>query len=404
MDVKLLQERAISTVLQELIRKHDEFHWAVAWGSMTDAAKLLLKHPLKHKAVTFGIAFCQTDPDLIDGLAGIDGARIATEFPGGTYHPKVYCFRSGAKAAAVVGSANFTAGGLGKNHEASVLVEGNAADPFFIDLFDFIKRSASFGQPVTAELAAAYRISHKLASRLPRAPLDPIDSLSKDNVRALSSPLITMDWDEYVRRISASKYHNKDESLRLLRIAQQWFASVPSYSELSLGQRQAIAGLIVDKTQRADPSLNLGWGWFGAMKGMGEFASLINANDRHIARAIDSVPQKGLVSKQHFETFATHFKRAFQGSNHVGGYATASRLLAMKRPDTFICICGPNILEASEKMKFARTTLTLSDYWDKVVKVVRMAEWYNAEKPDNPDGELWENRVAMLDAIFYRPS
>jgi hypothetical protein len=306
-------------------------------------------------------------------------------------------------AAAVLGSANFTFGGLGKNLEAAVFVHGDRNDPFFVELFDFTERSASLGVPVTAEFAAAYRASHKRASRLPRPPRNPIESLPKVKTTVLSSPLVSMKWVEYAKQIRKSQYHNVNDSLRLLRIAQKWFASVPSFSALSVGQRQAIAGLVVDKLQRVGPDLDRDWGWFGSMKGMGDFAKLVIANSPHLARAVDSVPQKGEVSRQHFDNFVKHFERAFENSDRTGGYATASRLLAMKRPDTFICICNPNVAKASERMGFARTTLTLRDYWDKVVEVVRLSEWYNADKPDGSGGELWENRVALLDAVLYRP-
>ncbi len=139
------------------------------------------------------------------------------------------------------------------------------------------------------------------------------------------------------------------------------------------------------------------------MRGMGDFAKLVIANDKRLARAIDSVPQKGEVTRAHFTKFAMHFKRAFEDSDRTGGYATGSRLLAMKRPDVFVCICNPNIAETSARMGFSRTTLALDDYWDKVVEVIRLADWYNADKPDNAEGEIWESRAAMLDAILYRP-
>jgi hypothetical protein len=230
-----------------------------------------------------------------------------------------------------------------------------------------------------------------------------MDSLPKVKTEALSSPLVSMSWADYVREIRSADEHDPDDSLKLLQVAQTWFASVPSFSVLTLGQRQAVAGLVVDKTERGKPDLGRDWGWFGSMRGMGDFAKLIIANDRHLARAIDSVPQKGNVTRRHFETFARHFERAFNNSERTGGYATASRLLAMKRPDTFICICNPNITEAAARMGFSRWTLNLDAYWDKVVEVIRFADWYNADKPDDADGELWESRVAMLDAILYRP-
>lgn len=36
--------------------------------------------------------------------------------------------------------------------------------------------------------------------------------------------------------------------------------------------------------------------------------------------------------------------------------------------------------------------------------MIRLSEWYHAEKPRGTEGELWENRVAMLDTILYRPN
>jgi hypothetical protein len=371
---------------------------------MTPAAEKLLRHSDKFREVTFGIDFSHTDPALIERLVGLKGAKVATKFAGGTYHPKVYCFRSGDKAAAIVGSANFTRGGLNLNHEAAVLVEGNASDPFFTDLLRFTKQSAALGEPVTQEFAAAYRLSHRRASLLPRPPRDPLTGLTRERIRALSAPLLKMTWAEYEHLLSKSRHHDVPKSLELLRLAQQWLASVTSFSDLSIGRRQAIAGLVVDRRERSEPGLGNDWGWFGSMRGMGDFASLIIANNEHLARAIDSVPQKGEVTKSHFDTFVKHFERAFSDSARTGGYATGSRLLAMKRPDVFICICNPNKVEAAKAMGFAPTMLELTDYWDKVVDVLRTADWYNAEKPDGPDGELWECRVAMLDAVFYKPA
>jgi hypothetical protein len=403
MEVEFLQTGEIDKALSKLIDEYDECHWASAWASLTATARKLLRSPAKLKNVIFGVAFGQTDPALIDSLVGVRGTAVVTRFAGGTFHPKVYCFRKGNKATAVIGSANFTFGGLGTNLEAAVLVEGNANDPLFKDLFAFIKRCGELGEPVTQEFASAYRASCRRMARFGKPPLNPLDSLPKVRPEALSSPLVTMSWAEYVREIQASGHHDLDESLKLLQVAQGWFASVGSFSNLSLGQRQAIAGLVVDKAERGDPDLGRDWGWFGSMRGMGDFAKLIIASDRHLTRAIDSVPQKGEVTKRHFENFVRHFERAFENSDRTGGYATASRLLAMKRPDTFICICKPNITEAASRMGFSRWTLTLSHYWEKVVEVVRFADWYNVDKPENADGELWEARVAMLDAIFYQP-
>ncbi len=402
MQIDFLDAKDVDSRLRDLIAEHEEFHWAIAWGSMTDVARELLRYSVKFRNVTFGVAFSQTDPDLVDALIGVRNASVAIRFPGGTYHPKVYGFRSGGRAAAIVGSANFTFGGLGRNLEAAVALTGDAGAPFFQDLFAFTSESAGYGQAVTPEFAAAYRASCRRAARMPRPPRDPLDGLERIKPAGFSSPLISMGWDAYVAEVRASAHHDIDGSLDLLRIAQEWFASVPSFGRLTPAQRKAIAG-IIGENQKTDADLDRDWGWFGSMRGMGDFANRIDENDRYLAQALDSIPQKGDVTRKHYERFVTLFRKAFRNSSRMGGVPTASRLLAMKRPDTFICICRPNIAEASRRMAFSRTTLELDDYWDKVIEVLRLSDWYHARKPDGADGEIWENRAAMLDAILYRP-
>lgn len=37
------------------------------------------------------------------------------------------------------------------------------------------------------------------------------------------------------------------------------------------------------------------------------------------------------------------------------------------------------------------------------MEVIRASDWYNTDKPETDEGQLWECRTAMLDAIFYQP-
>ena len=85
---------------------------------------------------------------------------------------------------------------------------------------------------------------------MPTAPRDPMEDGPKIKTAALSSRLVIMGWVDYVREVQAAKHHDVDDSLQLLRVAQKWFASVPSFADLSVGRRQAIAGLVVNKAER----------------------------------------------------------------------------------------------------------------------------------------------------------
>lgn len=403
MNVEFLTANCVERAIESLIAEYDEIHWAVAWGTSTSLAQILLSQSAKFSAVTFGLAFAQTDPDLVDSLVGRDRCYVVTKFPDGTYHPKVYAFRSGKRAVAIVGSSNFTHGGLGNNHEASVLLTGSVDDQALADILSFVERSARLGESVTAELAQRYRLSCKLAVRRSRPPRDPLAEVPPASLRSLLSPLVSMGWAQYVRAVRGSGHHNVDESLDLLQTAQSWISAARSFHKLTTPQRKAIAGIIGEQEKATDDILNQDWGWFGSMRGAGAFKNRIAENDRSLALAIDSIPQKGEVTREHFNRFARLFMKAFNNSNRAGGVATASRLLAMKRPDVFLCISNPNITAAAREMGFAKSTLSLNNYWDRVVEVIRASNWYNADKPETTEGRLWECRAAMLDAIFYRP-
>lgn len=136
-----------------------------------------------------------------------------------------------------------------------------------------------------------------------------------------------MNWQNYVSAVRSSAFHDVDGSLQLLRIAQEWFASVPSFGELDAPRRKAIAG-ILGQYQKTDIQLDRDWGWFGSMRGLGDFANRIEQNDKFLAQAIDIIPRHGLVTQVHYEEFVSNFLRAFENSHRTGSYPTASRLLA----------------------------------------------------------------------------
>lgn len=398
MEVAFLNAQAVRRRLARYIEDYDEFHWAVAWGTQGTLAERLFAHRAKFKNVTFGVAFSQTDPRIVDALVGVAHGFVATKFSGGTYHPKVYGFRSGKRVAAIVGSANFTPGGLGKNHEAAVVLTGAVDEPALAAVLALAETSAGFGQKVTLAYAAAYRASWERAARLPKAPREPVPA----SAIAGAARLVTMDWSTYVRQVRASSHHDVGKSLELIAIARRWFSGSPSFARLSPPQRKAVAG-ILGEYQKDGPDLDREWGWFGSMRGMGDFANRIEENDAELAAALDGIPRSGEVTRVQYDRYCASFRKAFARSARMGGVPTATRLLAMKRPDTFLCLCAPNRVAASNALGFARTTLSLDNYWERVVEPIRLSAWYNAEKPTGGDGELWEARVAMLDALFYRP-
>lgn len=397
--VKLIDAVETASLLQHLCAKHDEIHVAVAWGSKP-IADSLLRHTRKFQSVTFGVAFCQTDPDLIDCLVDCENAYIA-ESQKRTFHPKVYYFSSGNDVEAIVGSSNFTRGGFERNYEANVHIIGSKTDGIFNQIRAGLKRYEKVQIPVTREIAAKYRLQFNAAKRLPK-PKNP--SLKSERLaKQLGSSLVSMDWESYVSEVKSSKHFSHSDRLALLRKCQQLFSSTGTFSELSANQWKAIAGVIGDR-QKHEASLGeYDWRLFGSMRGMGEFGKLIKEKDIHIASAIDGIPRRGNVEKHHYKRFCKDFLRAFQNSARTGSHPTATRLLAMKRPDVFVCISKPNQTRISSALDFPPTTLKLENYWDRVIEPIRYSRWFNAPRPTGEDAELWDNRVAMIDAFFYSP-
>jgi hypothetical protein len=55
-------------------------------------------------------------------------------------------------------------------------------------------------------------------------------------------------------------------------------------------------------------------------------------------------------------------------------------------------------------LAFSASTLNLENYWERVVEPIGRSPWFNEERPVSGQlADLWDGRVAMLDAIYYEP-
>jgi HKD family nuclease len=401
MEIALLEAKAISRRLKTLIENHDRISLAVAWGELTGVAKTLIANKSKFDTVLFGLDFSATDPDLIDELVGVPNAYVAKNRPG-CFHPKIFYFQSRSKAEAIVGSANFTNGGLGKNLEASVHVKGVADEPFFKQVRKQLGSYKCLHRPITKKLAASYRRQANVASKAQR-PKNPVLPDDEDQWPRFNSRLATMSWEEFVRRARRDKHHDFDKRIDLVREIQTMFARKGSFADLSLAEWKGVAGLLGAVEATAANLGGLEWGWFGSMKRATAFAKAIGLQDSAIAQAVDLIPKRGDITLPQFDQYAATFKRALPQSKAGNPIGTATRLLALKRPDFFVCVDGGNKPRLAKALDFPPNMLTLDNYWAWVIEPIRQAPWYNAPRPVGPDTELWDARVAMLDAIYYAP-
>jgi len=101
----------------------------------------------------------------------------------------------------------------------------------------------------------------------------------------------------------------------------------------------------------------------------------------------------GAVNRGRFDAFVANYQ--WKGS----GVGTASRLLAMKRPDLFICIDSKNRSELAKAFGVSATSLQSFDgYWDLMLRI-RKCPWWRSPQPTHSfERRMWKARIAELQA------
>jgi len=403
MKTTLLDAKRIGKNIGRLISNYDDLYWAVAWGSHGPLARKLLNNKDKISNILIGIDFFQTDPNLLDCFQSVKNARVAVGLSEGTFHPKIYYFQSENKAAAIVGSANFTNAGTQSNIEAALLLEGKVDDPILQDIRSMVETLWLMGSAINNDFITSYRMQY-VANKKHRAALEKPLRVNRATKNATHPDLLTKPWSAYVADVTSSLHHDIEGRLDVLRKAQFLLSGVDSFSELDTEQRKSIAGTIAKGESFGNELDEYDWGWFGSMTGAGCFKNRIVENDQHISLAMDCIPPIGEVSKDDYLAFINEFQLAFVESKKQGGISSASRLLTIKRPDYFVCVDQKNIKRLSDDLGFARTTLNFEKYWTEIIEPITQSNWWLARRPRGIEGRIWDGRAAMLDAIYYEPN
>lgn len=178
--------------------------------------------------------------------------------------------------------------------------------------------------------------------------------------------LLSLNWSEYVEEIEVYGEDHLKRRVALLHRATEIFASANSFAELSSLERKALAGFIGVRERDASPCLaGMDWGCFGSMKGAGVFKNRVSDKDHagradaDLSAALDCIAPTGAVTETDYKRFVECSRNAFTGAARQGQIASASRLLAMKRPDYFVCVNSENKRELSQDLGFSAGMLTL---------------------------------------------
>ncbi len=396
----LLDYTTLKNTFEELCNKYDYYEWSVAWAGNIkefEIAKLLSENISKVKRIVVGLHFYQTHPSFIEAYINNKNIKYIMQTDG-TFHPKVYLFYNSDKDwSAIIGSSNFTYSAFNKNTEANVLISSDYDNSsIFSDIKESIYKawelSDKFDKQKLDNYKECYHYQAKNGKSLSKA------IKMKENGEFETTKFDLWTWDTFCNNVTTNDMSNLDSRFNVLEKAHSIFTdSNGEFNNIDPELRKCLAGFKSTASGYEDkvPDFML----FGSTVGARRYKKAINSYAQ-ISSAIDIIPLKGDVSKDIFEKYCEKFYKEFE--NPLG---TATRLLAIKRPDLFVCINNKNKTHICRALKIPMSRLKLNTYWELIIERIRQTEWY---KDDGNyiglPGELKKYKVAMLDSLYYKYS
>lgn len=379
-----------AAIFTRAARSADEVWIASAWATEgTTVARALWQARTRLTALAVGLDFHQTDPRFLRTFRAY--ARVH-EVADGTYHPKVYVFRRGTAFEAIVGSSNFTNGGFSSNLESNLHLRGSVREKLFTDLTTFVMGLADRGRQMLGPDLAGYEREYARKQRLVAAAKR---YKGRRKVAADTEVPLHVSWPAFVAQLFAQERRSGHALLPtrhsigyvgVIEDIQNIFKRKRRLSAMPLEDRKKVAGLVAPFT------------FFGSMKGAGRFVARVHHAPAQLDRALDKIPRRGSVTWQQVDAFRRALPRPGMAKPAVG-----TRLLAMKRPDLFICIDSANRRNLGEAFGISQGRLnTYEGYWD-LIQIIWRCPWFKESRPEGRDSRIWDARVALIDAFYYAP-
>jgi hypothetical protein len=388
----------IQNRLCSLINNYENISFASAWASGNSKAfDVLKKNKKKIHKIVVGIHFYQTNPNFIKEFLGNEKVKYITN-PTGIFHQKIYLFSNDEKDwQCLIGSANFTKSAMEKNTEIMTCIHSRdvGSKEIYYKLITEIETYHKKATIFTKEDLASYQ---KIWNRKLKSRDDLQDKFSQDeDIKPIyKSNVITLNWTDFFNKVQNDKNNSFNMRLQLLKRAKQHFLN-KEFKNIPEENRLQIAGI-----NKWDEGIN--WHYFGYMGNARVFANGIKIDERieSLSNALECIPLNGTISRENYFDFINTFTDKNRGWGY--GVATVSRILAIKRPDVFFCLTKANgkLLYKDFGIKKEIKTHEYERYWDEIIERIHKSDWFNSKKPNNNvEEELWNNRVAMLDSIFY---
>lgn len=404
----LIDSTSLNHEFKRLINKYKNFSGAVAWASINSSVyDYLIINKSKIEKFVVGLHFYQTHPEFIKEF--ISDKRVHfIEKTSGIFHPKIYLFYDDEKVwELLVGSSNFTKAAFTTNTEVNVLISSKDfnASTIFEKAYKVIETSWKEGVIFRKnELNNYIKIWQTQQIKI-NSLSGKYGSQRKKNVKEtpiFDVPILTMNWKQFISRIKSNEVFDDRIINRLtaLRIAREIFESKSNFKKMTPDERKYIAGI----PNNLNDDASWLWGTFGSMQGAGIFKNKIIQNDDNISTALDKIPLKGNITKTNYDEYIKYFQLAFKGTRleSANNIATATRLLTLKRPDTFICFASKNRKKMCLDFGINQSKINFESYWQEIIMRIYDSYWWNNTKPTNKqEQEISLGKVAFLDSLYY---
>ncbi len=233
------------------------------------------------------------------------------------------------------------------------------------------------------------------------ATSSPIEQILK----TLLDNQLNISWKEYLTAINGLPANYKiAPSLKLLNLADGLMNQLNSgVLESTQLERYLIGGIADSKTLK---EYQLDTELLGGMSSFASFKKILKNDPAGVQKLLKIIPANGRIDGWHYMQFTDGYRQLFEanGTKQAPLYP-ATRLLAMKRPDQFVCISPETddsfyqtlAIKPLKKQDFTR-------YWDDIILTIQKTEWFKQDMPMDPSQlAIYRARVSLLERILNQP-
>lgn len=385
----ITDKKTLNACFEKLLSSYKHINIAVAWATdKCSMYKLLCNHEEKISKMIVGLDFSHTTPQFIKKFMLNKKVRFLA-MRNHTFHPKYYFFyNSPSDWSLIIGSANFTEGGFGANMEANTLITSNDCNN------DFYEQSVNYINNIwkkSARLTSTGFNNYK--TRFDKQKKEHPQVKFQFELTSNSAIIDNLTWEEYVQKVMKHSSSVKIR-LRILERAHELFKQYRSFSDIPEEKRKCIAGI----QRELSDMKGVDWGYFGTCSSNGKFKKAIIDNKSKLVKAIDEIPLFGEVTEKQYKKYCKIWRKEYKEP-----VALASRLLALKRPDLFVCINNRNRKALCNEFAISQSSLNLESYWVEIVSRIQSSIWYKDRSKSADNNNLKSYMAAMLDSIYYTP-